>query len=399
MNNSLIKLGHDLKKFCDLFEKEKNRIVSLNNVYKSKFLFFNHFIANESFLNSPYRNLLINYFKKSEKLHPGSGYDTSVKLYEKILGYNNTQKKYKTDKNYENIMLYLKGQTNEYVFNLFENILTFSGSNAVLTCQATKNDIISIEKNEYPKFNIEVCEDFIDVYFNNVNKQTKNVIFSITDAFIERESELMPLIELAKKENLTAVLVCRGISDNAKREIKSILLRNKIKLVPYISKFNDNDPFLFEDLSKIANCKVLTSETYDSLYKNITEKSSIIKVSLEKNGITFYESSESLSSEITKQITENTHNSETLQYLYKRKSRISPNNVIINIPMQQIRLLSEIKNLIKVYNLCAIFGLNNINGTLYSKHKKETTDRLSDSLYMNLNNLGLVVSLNNGDNK
>lgn len=399
MNNSMIKLGHDLKKFCVSFEKEKNRIVSLNNVYKSKFLFFNHFIASDYFLNSPYRNLLINYINKSEKLHPGSGFDTSVKLYEKILGYNNTQIKYKTDKNYENIMTYMKSLTDEYTFNLFQNILQFSGSNAVLTCQSSKNDIISIEKNEYPKFNIEVCEDFIDVYFNNVNKQTRNVIFSVADAFIERESELMALFELAKKENLTAVLVCRGISENAKREIKGILLRNKIKLIPYISKFSDHDPFLFEDLAKIANCKVLTSETYDSMHKNITEKSSIVKVSLEKNGITFYDSSENLIAEITKQITENVHNAETLQYLYKRKSRVSPNNVIINIPMQKIRFLSEIKNLIKVYNLCAIFGLNNINGKLYSKHRKETSDRLSDSLYMNLMNLGLVVSCNKGDIK
>lgn len=392
MNNEIIKLGHDLKKICSSFEKGKNRIVSLNNIYKSKFLFFNHFISNESFLNSPYRNLLINYLKKSESLHPGSSHDTSVKLYKKILGYNITLEKKLTDKKYESIMSYLKSLTDEECFYLFREIIEFSGPNATITCKASKNNVISIEKNEYPKFNISIHNEFINVYFNNVEKQTKNVIFSISDAYIERESELIPLIEKAKKENLPIVMLCRGISDNAVRELKNILLRNKIKMLPYICKFNDNDPFLFEDIAKIAKCKIITAETYDSLYKDAVEKSSITKVSLEKNNVTFYETSEELLNTINKQIKDNKNN-EAIQYLQKRKSRVSPNNVTVNIPMKKIRILSEIKNLIKVYNLCAIFGVIEDKNTLLSKHKKETSDKLSENLYKNLNELGCVITV------
>src|SRR6056300_675820 len=101
MNSNLIKLALDLKKFNNSYSNKKHRLVSLNNVYDSKFLYFNFFLANKDFKDSPYRNFLINTFKKSESLTPGSSYDIADQLSQKILGNYKESLKDKTEKNVE----------------------------------------------------------------------------------------------------------------------------------------------------------------------------------------------------------------------------------------------------------------------------------------------------------
>ena len=84
MNNNLIILASKLKKFNSSFFNKKHRIVTEKTIHNSSFLFFTFFLREKSFFDSPYRNILINYFKKAEQYYPGSSYFVSVNLFELV---------------------------------------------------------------------------------------------------------------------------------------------------------------------------------------------------------------------------------------------------------------------------------------------------------------------------
>ena len=60
MNTNILELYLKLKKFNLSFERNKNKLITKNNIYKSKFLYFYYFLMTEEFKDSPYRNILIN---------------------------------------------------------------------------------------------------------------------------------------------------------------------------------------------------------------------------------------------------------------------------------------------------------------------------------------------------
>lgn len=401
MNNNLIDLAFKLKNFNYKFDNNKNRIVAIDNIFNSKFLFLEHFISKKEFSNSPYRNLLINYFKNAENQFPGSSRDISVGLTQKILGNYNTNNKVKTDNTLSTAHSFIKSYTDKETFDLFKEILEFSGPDASIVCKETKNLEISIEKTCVPEFSIRLKNELIPVYFSNVKEVTKDVIFSVIDGYIERESELVPLIEKSKLENFPVVVLCRGISHEATTQLKNILLRNKIKMYVYVEKFNDKDPFLFDDIANSANTTKITSETLDSIYHDTVKKCSIIKVKISSNKIKFFKENKDLISEINNQIKiAKNNNSNALDYLIKRKSRVSPNNVIVNIPKKDIRLMLEIKNLIKIYNRVAAFGMFiDDKEKINSNFKHQLVNRLVDSLYNNITEIGYTIKLGDKNEK
>ena len=401
MNSNLIKLALDLKKFNDDYKRNKHRMISLNNVYNSKFLYFNHFLANEKFIDSPYRNLLINTFKKSENISPGSCYDISVNLCNKILGNHIEKNKNKTERNLDFIFNYLKSMTDTLSFNTFKEILEFSGPDATITCQATKNSEILAEKNCMPTFDIKLENTFIPIYFNNVKKTTKNVILSVIDGYIERESELVPLIEESRSKKLPIVMICRGISTDATRNLKNILLRNKIVLYPFVSKFDDNDPFLFEDIAKTGKTKVISSETMDVIYTDTVKYCSECKLTISADTIKFFESSEDVIDSINNQIksAKENNNFKVMNYLFKRKRRIMPNNVVVNFPYDCLRIMNEIKSLIRCYNIAAIGGVYYNENIIRSVYTDTNIERLSDSLYKNISNIGYTLKIRKNENE
>jgi len=401
MNNNLIELALNLKKINNSFKKEKFRIIANKNVYNSKFFFFS-FILNNKYLNkSPYSHIIYNYFKKAERIFPGASNLLSEIISDKLLGYTYNFNKNESDKKFESIMNYLKSHTDEESFNVFKNLLLFSGPDATITCDSTNNNEILITKNCNPYFEIDIDEDFKGLYFSNLNKTTKEVILSIADAYIERDSDVMRLFELSKQyNNIPIVLICRGISDYAKNFIKQIILNNKIYLYPYISKFNDKDPFLFDDICKLNNQQKVSCESGDILVTSLFDKHKLTKLILEKNKISFIEFDNNvIFNEINNQLNNNdlNKNEEVIKYLHKRKSRISPNNVKILIPNEKIKLLNEIKNLIIMYNISAIYGVynNKENKNLESVYKIDNIEKLSNSLFNNLNNMGYSVKLKN----
>jgi len=393
MNKEIIKLIEDLKKVNKSFVEEKNKIISTNKVFKSKFLFFYYFMKSEYFKNSPYRNILINYFNKSEKIYPGSSYYTSAKLLDKLFKNIPSKDKVSTGSNLDTLFDYLQKISNKRSFELLKNILLFSGPDAVINCELTKNKEISVHKNCKPTYNIHIHESFRNVYFNNSNSTTKTFKVSVFDGFIERESELMPFVEELHKDKMPGIILCRGISDEAVSHLKRILLRNRIYLYPYVEKFNNNDPFLFKDISKNLGTNVVSTEFCDNVYKDIVSKSVDKKITLSHNKIIFDKKNEDLILELNNQIKDN-KNTNVDEYLRKRKARSSPNNITVYIPHNELNLLNELKSLINCYNACATSGFLRDENNIFSKKCEVITDTLSESLYNTINNIGLVVKLN-----
>ena len=178
------------------------------------------------------------------------------------------------------------------------------------------------------------------------------------------------------------------------------MLTNNIQLFPYICKFDNNDPFLFDDLEKTIGVKGYKLESGDNLYKKIAENSKIKRLRLKTNSIEIFDGSgEILKKEISESIKNSDMSDESLKnYLYKRKNRCSPNIVYIKIPETSVNLLNEYKSLIKCYNHIAKSGLIEINNKLYSHYSYNKTNILSRKLFETLSNIGLTVKLKGKEN-
>ena len=391
MNKNILELYHKLKKFNLSFSKDKNKLITKNNIYKSKFLYFYYFLMTEEFKESPYRNILINYFKKSENLYPGSSYFTSAKLLSNIILDTHNSKIELAENNLDNLFKYFEKTSNKDSIDLLRDVLYLSGPDAIINCKLTKNKEILVEKTCKPKYKIEIHPEFSSIYFNKVNSSTKSVRLSVFDGFVERESELIPFLEELKKENIPGVLICRGISEEAIKHLKNILLRNKIFLYPYLARFDNEDPFLLKDIAKMVDTLPVSGEFLDNVYEDILGKSVITKLTLEKESITFDKKNSELIDEINKQIKD--CDQSVKEYLYKRKKRSSPNNITVYIPDNMINLLNELRSMIVCYNLCATRGFIYKDGNLQSKQCEEVSDMLSKGLFNTLNNIGMTIKL------
>ena len=393
-NKNILKLAQSLSKLNKDFIENKCRIVD-TNIYNNKFLFFHYFFWSSEFYDNPYRSLLIDYFDKSEKAYPGSSLDTSVKICNMLYNKTNIEdKKSKTDKNINTIWEYIESKVSSETFNLFKDILEFSGADATITCLKSKNREIEVEKICDPKFSLNIESSFSDIYFKNIEKSTKEVAISIIDGYIERESEIYSLLEYGKSNSLPIVLICRGMSDYAKQNLKQILLKNNIFVYPYIEKYNNEDPFKLKDIAALINTQIISSEYSDSIQKSLLEKIKIVKCRLEKGAITFFDKSDDLLAEINKQIADNSSNYELIKYLQKRKSRCSPNNTIVKIPETKITLLNEIKNLIRCYNYCVLHGVyREKSGILKSVRSKNISNVLSKNFYKNIKNINYKIKI------
>jgi hypothetical protein len=396
MNIELLKTIKILKKFNKDFKNKKHRIVSMNNVFISDYLYFFHFATYKKLYKNPYRDILINYFKRAECIFPGSSLDLCESLVEKFLDKNKVKNTKIVDKNKKNLKKFLLQSSKSEVVENFLNILEFSGPDAVLNCNITKNSIFKVHKSVNPVFKISLEEEFKSVFFKNQDSLTKDYLVCLYDGFIERESEVNSLIEKSiNNNNIPIVLVCRGISHYAVKNLKKMILTQKIQILPYICKFDNNDPFIFEDLEKTIGVKGYKLESGDNLYKKLSENSNVVKLKLKSNSI---EISESLGELLKKEITNsliNVDNSDISlkKYLYKRKNRCSPNIVYIEIPETSVNLLNEYKSLIKCYNYIAKSGLLEINGKLYSYYSYNKTNILSRKLFETLNNIGLTIKI------
>jgi len=394
MNNNIAKTISQIKKFNQRFSSKKNRLIAYNSVFSSKYLFLNHFSTFEDFYDSPYREIILNYYVNAEKNYPGSSFLLSNLLVEKFLKIDYKKIEY-VEKNKENLKNYFLQSLDEEIVDNFLNIIDFSGPDAILNCNLTKNQEFSVEKINYPCFSAKIHEEFDQVFFKNQKSSTKNYLTCLYDGYIERESELYSLIEKSKSNNnCPIVLACRGISHYAVSALKQILLKNNIRLYPYILKFDNSDPFLFEDITKSLDLKSFNIESGDSLYKSLAENSDFRKIKVFQDKIQIFSKNESFLNEINNQI-KSTNDPDVLKYLYKRKNRCSPNNVYINIPYSEIKNLNNYKSMIVSYNKIAMKGFYKINNKLYPVLEYNNCVKLSNKLYDTINNIGYTVKEGN----
>lgn len=392
MNNNLLKTAVFLDSLNKKFINNKLRILSSNRIHKSKFNFFRYITSNQEFRKLPYCDIIINYFKKAEQYYPGSSIYVSEYISNIILKNNDIFKKYELEeKNIENLEKYFFQNTSQKSFDLIKNVLSFSGPNATISCKSSDSNEIIVRKTKNPVFDVCIHKDFAPIYFSKSKSKTQTYLISVADAYIERESELYNLIEESKNHKIPLLLFCRGISDYAVRSLKSIILKNNIHILPYIIKFNNDDPFKLEDLASVLNTKIVSIETGDNMNKDSVNKSSpaLIKAFWDKIEI-LNPNSEALNDSINKKLLENI-DFDLKNYLFKRKARINTNVVEILIPKKEIELLSEIKSLIVSYNNIAVFGLVRNKDKIYSKKCIDIATRLGNNLVETLNSIGYIV--------
>ena len=391
MNSQLIELFYKLKKFNTQFKNNKLRFVTNNSVYESNFFYTYLLQQCELLKENPYKDILFNYLIKSENLYPGSSYYVAEKLLDIINGNNKKNNKIKTETNILNFKKYLDNiSTSKEYSDLFLNILKFSGPDATLSCKPTSNIETTIVKKNNTKFNISIHESFRGVYFSNQQETTKQFITAVMDVYIEKESEIMSLVNYGHEQKMPVLLICRGISDYAVSSLKNIILRNNVFIYPYIAKFNNEDPFLLKDISDALEASLFALDAGDSLYSGIVEKTSNKKLKIKSNSIEIFNINKSLIKKINDQIKDS--DPELRKYLIKRKNRVSPNIVEINIPKDQIKFISEIKSLIRCYNNCILFGLiKDENENIYSYKEDVITEKLSTNLYKTLLNIGYTI--------
>lgn len=392
MKSSLLDLAYKLNSFNNNFINRKLKIIDSNKVKSNNFDFLQLFLLNKEFNNLKHRDFLLNYFLNAEKTYPGLSFLVSVLLVRKIL---NKEKNYEIiaeEKNIETLKKYFYKKAKKSIVDNFLSIVNFSGPDASLNCKITDSSEFTVKKRNNPTFkNIYIKSELLNVYFSNVKEATKSVQMSILDGFIERESEIMPIIEKAKENKVAALIICRGISDTALQFIKKIVVRNNIHVYIYEAKFDNNDPFLIDDISEITEINKISSDTCDNIYKEISKKTKIIKVKLKPNSIEFFNSSKKLIDKINKSITLNEGNYDLLKYLHFRKKRVTPNNIDINVPKEMYGDFKVYKKLIVCYNFCAVKGFSKLDNKIFSSFEIESAMSFSKNLFNSLKNIGLVV--------
>tara|TARA_Y100001970_G_C14259751_1_gene879009 strand:+ start:20043 stop:21236 length:1194 start_codon:yes stop_codon:yes gene_type:complete len=395
MNSQLLELFYKLKKFNTQFKNNKLRFVTNNSVYESNFFYTYLLQQCELLKESPYKDILFNYLIKSERIYPGSSYYVTEKLLNILNGNNNKNKKIKTENNIENFKKYLDNvSTSKEYADLFLSILNFSGPDATLSCKPTDNVETTIIKKNNTKFDISIHESFRGIYFSNQKETTKQFIISVMDVYIEKESEIMTLINYSYEQKMPILLICRGISDFAINALKNIILRNNIFVYPYIAKFDNEDPFLLQDISNALDVNLFALDAGDSLYSSIVEKTNNKKLKLKSDSIEIFDINKSLVKKINEQI--KNADQDLKKYLLKRKNRISPNIVEINIPKDKTKFISEIRSLIRCYNNCILYGLlKDENEIIYSRKEDLITEKLSGNLYNTLLNIGYTIRKDN----
>jgi len=390
MNDKLLELYYKLNKFHKSFLENKFRFITFNKVYNSNFFYLYLMQQNNILKDNPYEKIVFNYLSKSESNYPGSSCLLVDKLLKRLNNNYENNELLKTDCNVDNLKLYLESITSKEYSSLFYNILDFSGPDASLICNPTENIEMSVIKKNDTCFNLNIHESFRGVYFSNQTATTKTFIVSVMDAYIEKESEIMSLINYSFDQKIPVVLICRGISDLAVSALKSIIIKNNIFIYPYIAKFDNEDPFVLQDISECLDTELFSLDKGDSLYTKIVEKTSCRKLKLKSNSIQVFDVNKNLINKINNLI-KDTNDLDIKKYLFKRKNRLTPNIIEINIPKDKIEFISEIKNLIRCYNSCIIYGFIEKDKKILSYREQYITNILSEKLFSTLNNIGYTI--------
>ena len=393
MNKDILVLAKELKYLTQQSDNKKLRHFYNKNVYKSKFLFFNNVLTSEVLNESPYRNIAINFLKKSENYLPG-GSILASRMFSDLIFNSNSEflptKKEKSIQSFKDII-------NQYIYEedtkeLILNTLKFAGPDGTVLCKPSKNNNITVVKKTNAKIPIGIDSRFEGIYFKSVKEVTKDFLVIALDAYLERESEIMTLLEHAKVNKMPVIVFCRGISDYFAKNIKEIIVRNSIYVYPYIVNFDNSDPFLFDDICSALELTKISAEAGHSFYKDLVDNSKNKKIKASASSIEFFERPAEAIESINKKLSESI-DMDLRKYLIKRKNRLSPNTVEVSIPESKIRLIQDFKSLIRVYNISATSGIVEYKGTYYPTYSFNKIKNLTHSIYETMKSINLVVKL------
>jgi len=383
----------------DLVRKQKeNRLRYIYNdaVYSNKSLFLNNIVSIDVFEKSPYRNIFLNYFLNAEKIFKGGSFLLSMIYLERFYGIKNKEDFLGKNVKYLIDMIRQQSNSNSDV-ELVQNIINFSGPDSSILCKNTKNNLIEVIKKQEPQINVRIIEDLRGIYFNSQNETTKDFLTICMDAYLERESEISPVITKAIDTKSPVLIFARGYSDNFIRNIKNIILNNRVYVYLYEVKFDNNDPFLLKDISRILDMQIYSAEAADNLTKGLIEKTknNYLKISTDK--ICILKPDISLQKEINNQL-KNCKEKELKEYLLKRKKRLTSNITEVHVPKENISLLETIRSLISFYNNSAISGFVLYNDYYYPRNVYKRIESLAVSLNNTCNNISTVVKIKGNSN-
>lgn len=394
INSKMLKTVSKLNKFVKSFENNKIKLFTKEKgIYNSSFLFYYYFLLDDSFKDDPYRTIISDYMQKSERYFPGSSYYLIKKLIEKsrnINKFNYSKNTIKTNKDI--LKTYLEENSDKLSASLVQNILSIGGPDATIICDYDNVENIIVERKDNTEFEFSIENSLYNVLFGKKTKNKINATIVVADAFIERESDLIPLIEHSKKSSSSLVVICRGITEVATRALKHIMLKNGILVYVFIEKFNHDDPFKLEDFSKTVGANLITADKMHSLLRDGVDCSKTIdNVTVESNKISFDFTNKLLEKEILTQI-KNAKNLELKKYLLKRKKRVTNKKVLVTVPTEMSFLLQTLKDLINSYkNLVKYGATKTSDNKLDIIESQRLTDSLSENLYFNLMNISYVI--------
>jgi len=399
-NENVIQTILLLDKFIKKFEKHKIRVIRLEKeVYKSNFMFFYFLIASKILENCSLKNIFINSFKTAEMNSPGASYYLAKKIVHMFK--NNTAELSALNNKIIPNMFLLK----EFIFKnsdkltgeIILNAIELGGPDSTIICEENKKNETVIERIDNCEFNISIHPKLSKILFSEENKyKNKNARFVISDTFIERESEIVNLIEECVLNKQSLVIFCRGVSDNAIENIKKIMLYNKILIYIYTDSFQNNDPFKFNDLAESLELSVINIETQTSLLKDGIQKSkSINDIKLFSNKILFQNKNKNLINNIDSMLKEKKDDIELCKYLLERKRRLSSKKVIVKVSNTNTTLLQSLKDLLLSYKNICKYGLINdtINNDIVPYNVEISTNNLGKSLYENINKISFVIKV------
>lgn len=378
--NNLATIICDLKKFTNKFENNKVKVVNKNSIVSKRYIFLYSLLLSKK-LDNIYGDIFKEYILKVEKIFPSSSINLIKYLFESIEEFKTNKQKATLDL-FEKYLLSLVNDK-EYV-DKFIDILKFSGPESIINIHETKlkNQII---KRKESKFEINVNKNFYSIFFTKNKFVKRSCGAVIIDGFIEKDQHLIPAIEFCKENNKTFLLICRGMTQQVSNFLKTCILKNKMTCIVYEKRFDDNDPFLYEDMAIASGVNLI--KDYTSLALDIKKNISIIdNVVLHPESVSFNEQNEKL----LKKIKELKNLNVDKDFIHKRIKRLSGKKV--DIYCKDPDFIEFLKYSIKIYNKILKFGIYNKDSNdiisaleydLIKTIKHELEDKLNKIRFIN----------------
>lgn len=376
---SLVSITNDLKKFAKDFDNKKIRLINKNNVLNKKYIFLYSLLVSKKLENS-FGDIIKEHILKAESMFPGSSFEIINTLFDK----NNEIDEVKLKPLIKDIEDYLtKNNIEKSYIEIFKSLIEFSGPDSVINIHSSKfkNEVI---KRKESRFSINVNKDFYSIFFNKNKFVKRSCALVLVDGFIEKDQHLIPALEFSKENNKTLVIVCRGITHQVSRFLKSCILKNNITCVVYEKRFDNEDPFIFEDLSIASGCNLI--KDFTSLSREIKENIKVIdNLCLWPESISVQQKSDL----VDKKIKELNSLNIKEDFLLKRIKRLNVKKT--DVYCTELEVIEFLKYAIKIYNKIIQFGIyKDKNSNIIPVLEHNTVEKFKQELELKLRKIRFI---------